>query len=73
MGGIMRKRDTGEAGNGGEFGTVARRDADIQVGPGAGEHGDVDAGLVAPSVTSGAHGPAGARPTSRCSRRPANG
>lgn len=46
MGGIMRKRDTGEAGNGGEFGTVARRDADIQVGPGAGEHGDVDAGLV---------------------------
>ncbi|MFI8778117.1 hypothetical protein ACIGH6_13655 [Brachybacterium paraconglomeratum] len=25
---------------------MARRDADIQVGPGAGEHGDVDAGLV---------------------------
>lgn len=46
MGGIMRKRDTGEAGNGGEFGTVTRRDADIQVGPTAGERGAVDEGLV---------------------------
>lgn len=46
MGGIMRKRDSGEAGNGGEFGTVARRDVDVEVRPGSGEHSEVDAGLV---------------------------
>src|SRR5699024_8405955 len=31
MAGIVRKRDTGEAGNRGEFGTICRGDAEVQV------------------------------------------
>ena len=36
MTGIVRKRDTGEKGNGGEFGTLKRGEADVQIAPDAG-------------------------------------
>lgn len=44
MGGIMRKKDTGEAGNAGEFGSVGGREADVEVMPRAGD--ETSAALV---------------------------
>ena len=46
MGGITRKRDTGEAGNAGEFGSVARQEVDVEVSPRLGEHRSDDVALV---------------------------
>lgn len=46
MGGITRKRDTGEAGNAGEFGSVARQEVDVEVSPRLGEHSSDDVSLV---------------------------
>lgn len=46
MSGFTRKKDAGEAGHAGEFGSVVRRDADIEVARRPGERGAVDAALV---------------------------
>lgn len=46
MTGIVRKRDTREKGNGGEFGTTKRGEADVQITPDAGPDDATGAALV---------------------------